>query len=158
VAVTSDCQKAVSGSRDKTLKVWDLESGHELATLTGHTDPVRSVAVTPDNCRIVSISDRSTIKVWNLGDYKELYTFEGYANGVWRWEVIPDGLMAIGHMAITGSKTIKICNIERGAIITEFSCDWPLFKCRFCDILGTYIAWDVIGGLHIFRLEGITSG
>ena len=40
VAVTPDGQRAVSASWDKTLKVWDLESGRELRTLTGHTGAV----------------------------------------------------------------------------------------------------------------------
>ena len=37
VAVTPDGQRAVSASKDKTLKVWDLESGRELRTLEGHS-------------------------------------------------------------------------------------------------------------------------
>ena len=40
VAVTADGQRAVSASWDKTLKVWDLESGRELRTLKGHTGAV----------------------------------------------------------------------------------------------------------------------
>ena len=36
VAVTPDGQRAVSASDDKTLKVWDLDSGRELRTLAGH--------------------------------------------------------------------------------------------------------------------------
>ncbi len=40
VAVTPDGQRAVSASTDKTLKVWDLGSGRELRTLTGHSDMV----------------------------------------------------------------------------------------------------------------------
>ena len=41
---------------DNTLKVWDLESGRELRTLTGHTNTVNGVAVTPDGSRAVSAS------------------------------------------------------------------------------------------------------
>ncbi len=36
VAVTPDGQRAVSASSDQTLKVWELASGRELRTLTGH--------------------------------------------------------------------------------------------------------------------------
>ena len=36
-AITPDGLKVVSGSADKTLKVWDIESGNELLTLKGHT-------------------------------------------------------------------------------------------------------------------------
>ena len=52
--MTPDGKRAVSGSDDKTLKVWDLESGRELRTLEGHADWVKAVAVTPDGKRAVS--------------------------------------------------------------------------------------------------------
>ena len=54
--MTPDGRWAVSASEDKTLKVWDLESGRELCTLTGHSDVVLGVAVTPDGRRVVSAS------------------------------------------------------------------------------------------------------
>ena len=34
--MTADGKRAVSASWDKTLKVWDLETGRELRTLQGH--------------------------------------------------------------------------------------------------------------------------
>jgi len=37
--VTPDGQRAVSASDDRTLKVWDLASGRELRTLSGHSSP-----------------------------------------------------------------------------------------------------------------------
>ena len=51
VAVTADGKRAVSASEDKTLKVWDLESGRELRTLEGHSAWVNGVAVTADGKR-----------------------------------------------------------------------------------------------------------
>ena len=41
-------EKGISGSYDKTVRVWDLESGVCLKVLEGHTDFVNSVALTPD--------------------------------------------------------------------------------------------------------------
>ena len=37
VAVTPDGRRAVSASSDQTLRVWDLESGKEIATFTGES-------------------------------------------------------------------------------------------------------------------------
>ncbi|MFH1740846.1 MAG: TIR domain-containing protein [bacterium] len=65
-AVTPDGRRVVSGSDDKTLKVWDLETGREVATLAGHTDWVGACAVTPDGRRVVSGSYDRTLKVWDL--------------------------------------------------------------------------------------------
>jgi len=52
VAVTPDGRLAVSAASDKTLRVWDLESGQTLRSLQGHTDSVFAVSVTPDEQRL----------------------------------------------------------------------------------------------------------
>ena len=54
VAITPDGRRAVSGSADSTVRVWDLETGQCLATLEGHTHIVWGVAVTPDGRRAIS--------------------------------------------------------------------------------------------------------
>jgi WD40 repeat protein len=54
VAVSPDSTWAVSGSADKTIKTWDLETGQCRATLEGHKDKVWSAAITPDGTRILS--------------------------------------------------------------------------------------------------------
>jgi WD40 repeat protein len=48
------------------VRVWDLDGGELLATLTGHEDWVVAVAVTPDGDRIVSGSGDGTVRVWEL--------------------------------------------------------------------------------------------
>ena len=63
VALTRDGRRAVSGSYDETVKVWDLEQGALLATLDGHDGPVTAVAVTADGRRAVSGSVDHTLKV-----------------------------------------------------------------------------------------------
>ena len=75
MAVTPDGQRAVSASWDNTLKVWDLDSGRELRTLTGHSGSVTAVAVTPDGQRAVSASEDNTVKVWDLETGEVLATF-----------------------------------------------------------------------------------
>ncbi|MEU7896483.1 serine/threonine-protein kinase [Nonomuraea sp. NPDC049152] len=65
---------AVSGSRDRTVRLWDLATRKPLATLTGHTNWVRKVAVTDlDGDKIaVSAGDDGTIRVWDLARRKPL--------------------------------------------------------------------------------------
>ena len=77
VAVTGDGKRAVSASGDKTLKVWDLETGRELRTLEGHSGDVHGVAVTADGKRAVSASEDKTLKVWDLESGRELRTLAG---------------------------------------------------------------------------------
>ena len=56
----------MSGSWDKTVKVWDAQTGQETLTLKGHSDRVRSVSFSPDGKWIVSGSGDRTIKIWDI--------------------------------------------------------------------------------------------
>ncbi len=77
--MTADGKRAVSASRDKTLKVWELESGRLLRTLEGHSDWVNGVSVTADGKRAVSASGDKTLKVWELESGACIATFHADA-------------------------------------------------------------------------------
>ncbi len=66
VSFSPDGTRLVSGSDDKTIKVWDAATGQETLTLTGHTHYVSSVSFSPDGTRLVSGSWDDTVKVWIL--------------------------------------------------------------------------------------------
>ena len=66
VALAGDGRTAVSGSDDRTVRVWDLAVGLCTAKLKGHTGNVRSVAVSADGRTAVSGSDDETVRVWDL--------------------------------------------------------------------------------------------
>jgi len=70
-----DGKRAVSASKDKTLKVWHLESVGAVRTLEGHSDDVAGVAVSPDGKRVVSASKDQTLKVWDLDTGLPVATF-----------------------------------------------------------------------------------
>uniref|UniRef100_A0A915HGQ0 Small ribosomal subunit protein RACK1 n=1 Tax=Romanomermis culicivorax TaxID=13658 RepID=A0A915HGQ0_ROMCU len=65
VVMSTDGQFALSGSWDKTLRLWDLQQGVTTRRFTSHTKDVLSVAFSADNRQIVSGSRDKTIKLWN---------------------------------------------------------------------------------------------
>ena len=66
VAYSADGKKIVSGSKDKSIRVWDAETGKIIIDpLKGHTDSVLSVSLSRDGKKIVSGSDDKTVRVWD---------------------------------------------------------------------------------------------
>ena len=95
MAVTADGRRAVSASWDKTLKVWDLESGQELRTLAGHSAYVYGVAVTRGWAARGLRSWDNTLKVWDLESGQELRTLAGHSDSVYGVAVTADGRRAV---------------------------------------------------------------
>ena len=85
MAFSPDGRRIVSGSYDKTVKVWDAATGQETLTLKGHSMAVTSVAFSPDGRRIVSGSEDGTVKVWDAATGQETLTLKGHTSRVIAW-------------------------------------------------------------------------
>ena len=90
VSVTPDGHRVISASHDRTLKVWDIESGEELKTLEGHNDAVRALSVTPDSRFVISVSFDRTLIVWDVEKGEKITGFSGDSDSL-TCTVSPDG-------------------------------------------------------------------
>ena len=91
VSFSPDSQRIVSGSHDKTMRVWDAASGKELRVLRGHEDWVMSVSFSPDGKRIVSGSADKTVRLWDADSGNELRVLRGHQKCVNSVSFSPDG-------------------------------------------------------------------
>ena len=74
----------VSASRDRTIKIWDLETYQEIRTLEGHEGSVESVAVSDDKKYIISGGYDKIVRLWCFHTGKLISCFEGHTRGI-RW-------------------------------------------------------------------------
>jgi len=63
-----------SGSRDKTIKIWETSTGQCIVTLVGHDNWVRALQFHPSGKYLISVSDDKSIKVWDLKQMKAIKT------------------------------------------------------------------------------------
>ncbi|WP_461256042.1 WD40 domain-containing protein [Treponema sp. R80B11-R83G3] len=118
VAFSPDGKTVVSGSDDKTVKLWDVGMGRELRTLSGHSLSVRSVAFSPDGKTVVSGSVDNTVKLWDAGTGREIRTLSGHSSTVCSVAFSPDG-----KTVVSGSwdNTIKLWDAGTGREIRTLS-------------------------------------
>lgn len=72
VAMTKDMKKIISASFDKTIKIWNAETGELIHSIDAHEETIREVKINPILNQFASCSDDSTIKIWDLASYNLL--------------------------------------------------------------------------------------
>jgi WD40 repeat protein len=160
VAFSSNGMKVVSGSEDRTIKIWETATGDELNTFNGDSWAVFSVAFSPDGKYIVSGSRDVAIRLWNIITGEILKTFIGHSCSVISVAFSPDGKQIISG---SSDAMIKLWDVITGKEIKTFrGHSNPVTSVAF-SFDGTQIIsastdetvklWDVATGkeLKIFR-------
>jgi WD40 repeat protein len=120
VAISADGKTLVSGGGDKTIKVWDLDSGKEKHTLAGHKAAVRCLTFISGTSLLASGADDGTIRLWETGAGKELGQRETHRGPVtcllWvqsfvrdeKGRLVPQGVLVSG----SNDQTVKLWGVD----------------------------------------------
>jgi WD40 repeat protein len=92
-AMTKDGKRAVTGSDDNTIRVWDLGTGQEIARFQ-HNTQVWPVAISNDGKKVVSAGLDSNVRVWDVDKKVEIRKLE-HPTRVWSMAFSPDGKVLV---------------------------------------------------------------
>ena len=102
VSVSRDGSLAVTGSRDFSVKIWQLSTGETHTTLEGHTGPVTCVDFAPNGLFAVSGSEDKTLRVWGLTLGLIVSTFTEHQNNIVTVKVTADSrrILSVDNMGV----------------------------------------------------------
>ncbi|KAJ6237997.1 transducin beta-like protein [Anaeramoeba flamelloides] len=107
-------QLLISGSNDKTIKIWSVTKGQPLITFKAHEKEINQITVAPNKKIFASASRDKTIKLWNVKDGSLIETYRGHRRGVWDVAFSPiDKVFA----SCSGDQTIKVWSLESNQCI-----------------------------------------
>ncbi len=114
VAFDSQGGRLASGSYDRTVKLWEAQSGDLLRTLKGHQGPVYCVAFDPQGRMLASGSGDNTVKLWDAQSGKLLRTLEGHHDAVTSVAFRPQGgILASG----SSDNTVNLWEAQSGQLL-----------------------------------------
>ena len=161
-AFNADGTRIVTGSHDRTAKVWNAETGAEVHTLKGHTNSVVSASFSADSSRIVTASLDKTAKVWDVKTGVEMLTLRGH-----RGHLSSAAFSADGSQIVTsGDGTARVWDATSGAEVLTLKVGTVVFSAAFNadssrivtgSIDGTATVWDANSGALVRTLKGHPS-
>jgi serine/threonine protein kinase len=95
VAISADGRLAATGSKDRTICLWDLESHKVLHNFLGHRDHVTSLTFSPDSKQILSGSSDQTVRVWDVASGGEIAQYKGHEDKITCLAISHDGCKAL---------------------------------------------------------------
>jgi WD40 repeat protein len=170
VAISADDQRIVTGSVDKTAKVWDAATGQTLFTLQGHPHSLLAVAISADNMRITTCSEDGMVQVWSADTGTLLHTLQGYCDEVGAVALSSDGkrMAAVRKDSHGGAPAADVWDIDTGQLclrLTGHSRDVSAVAISSDNqriVTGssdrTAKVWDAATGQELLTLQGHNAG
>jgi len=163
VVLSSDGRYALSGSWDKTLRLWDVSTGKSIRTFVGHESDVFSVAFSADNRQIVSAGRDRTIKLWNtLAECKFTIVESQHSDWVSCVRFSPSTkqplIVSCGWDKLIKVWSLSNCKINfnlagHSGVLHNITISPDGSLCASGGKDGTAMLWDVNEGKHLYSLE-----
>jgi len=153
VAFSPDSKKIATAGADRTLRLFEVETGKLLLQIEDHADWVLGIAFSPDGKRLATASRDKTAKVFDIEKKESLVTFPGHGAPVYTVSFTPDG-----KAVATGGEDnrIRIWNpdSEAKAIREIGGFGGTVFKLRFAPDGKNLLACGADKNVAVFTDKG----
>ena len=128
VAFSPDGTKIISGSMDRTLQLWDVETGNRIWKIdlgdetTNPINAVLSVAFSPGGKYIASGSFDGTVRLWDAATKQKVRQFPGGDVPVQAVAFSPDGSHLVSsYLSPEKAEPVRLWNAENGQLLRELT-------------------------------------
>ena len=152
VAMNRQGTQIISGSWDKTIRLWDRSSGQCLLVLKGHQDYLSSVRFSPEQRRIISSSGDGSVRIWDVYSGRCLRRLSGHDKAVTSVAISANERI----VSASKDKTLRIWDAVSGDCLRVLTGHTKTINSVFISADGTRIlsgAWD-----NTIRLWDAASG
>ncbi len=154
----------LASSSGTGIRLWDLQSGAPLRTLTGHIDVIPALAISPDGKLLVSGSADKTIRLWDLHTGQRLGSLTLHSNTVRAIALSPNGQFLVSSSLAdpiivwnfaTGLEQHHLHGHGTRVDALAISPDGTLLASGGGD--GTLRLWELANGSEVKLLSGHTQ-
>jgi WD40 repeat protein len=168
VAFTSDGKRLVSGSWDRTVKVWDVPTAAEVSIMGGESKQVEALAFSRDGRWLAAENSSDNVTIWDAsnGQFSRVFPTDKRlaavgSNWVYSIAFSPDGRLLA---AAADDRTIRLWDVKTGTVVRDLASHRrPVIYVAFSpdgrwlasgDDEKTILIWNVSTGEPVRKLTG----
>lgn len=145
--------RLISGGQDKSIKLWDTNTGSLSNTLYGCLGSVLDLAITHDNRSVIAASSSNNLYVWDVNSGRVRHTLTGHTDKVCAVDVSKISSRHVVSAAY--DRTIKLWDLQKGycvnTIIFHSNCNALAFSMDGQTVFSGHIdgnlrLWDIQTG------------
>jgi len=109
LSIAPDGNALASGSKDKSVRLWNLASGECRLVVRGHEGPVQAVAFSPDGSHLATTAMDKTVRIWSVADGQQISALH------YEWPISSLAFTADGNQLLCGGAAGVLYSYEVGS-------------------------------------------